>query len=463
MNIAIKKDKPLFDDSWESWVQLNIERHCSRRDMLNVLIEHGFEESDAITYIASGQEKVVSHIDFPDNESERDTVFIPTAKRQAVDGVELFTVDNFVSDEECARLINLMRENLRRSTVTGEENISQCRTSRSCDLTILRDPFIEEIDARICNIMGLSTTQPEPIQGQWYNVGEEFQPHTDYFDPGSSDFHEHTADMGQRTWTFMLYLNTTRKGGKTAFPELEIDFTPQAGTAVIWNNLDEKGNLNPLTLHHGMPVEEGFKVIITKWFRSKSPELKYRKEANEYLKPLTRDGFLKTKMPTDLYQKIEGFYQQNTSHKTDEHLPCFIKSKQPNSDNTPSELIELSSELRQTIHEALLPLVEAWVGDYLEPTYVFGIRNYKRGSILKVHRDRLETHVASVILNIRQTVDKDWFLYIEDHKYKQHQIALAEGEMLFYEGARLAHGRPSALEGDEFANVFVHYNLKKSL
>jgi len=391
---------------------------------------------------------------------EQEVVYIPTAKKQAVDGVELFTIDNFINDEECARLISLMRENLRRSTITGETKISACRTSRTCDLTALDDPFIHEIDTRICKIMGLTTNQPEAIQGQWYDVGEEFKAHTDYFEPSGSEYHKHTDAMGQRSWTFMLYLNSTRKGGKTAFPELDIDFAPQAGTAVVWNNLDESGNLNPLTLHHGTPVEEGFKVIITKWFRSKSPKLTYRKEANEYIKPMTRNGFLKSTIPSELFKQIDSFYQTNAPLKTDEHLPNFINSEQPNGGGAPSELVELSTELRQTIHEVLQPLVESWAGDYLEPTYVFGIRNYKRGTTLKVHRDRLETHVASVILNIRQTVDKDWPLYIEDHHYKQHEIVLAAGDMLFYEGARLAHGRPTALEGDEFANVFVHYKSK---
>lgn len=429
--------------------------------MLDVLIESGFSESDSITYISNAQEKLKAQPVFEDSVLEQNTVFIPTAQKQVVDGVELFTVDNFINDEECARLISLMRDNLRRSTVTGDKDISDCRTSRSCDLTALRNPFVDEIDTRICRIMGLSTIQPEPIQAQWYDVGEEFKPHTDYFEPDSCDFQEHTDAMGQRSWTFMLYLNSTRKGGKTAFPELGVDFAPQAGTAVIWNNLDEAGNLNPLTLHHGTPVEEGFKVIITKWFRSKSPKLKYRKEANEYLEPMTRDGFLKSRMPSELFKQIDNFYQVNTPLKVDEHLPNFINSVQSKSDVAPSEIIELSAALRQTIHKVLQPLVEAWVGDYLEPTYVFGIRNYKRGSTLKVHRDRLETHVASAILNIRQTVDKDWLLYIEDHQYKRHEIALAAGDMLFYEGARLAHGRPSVLEGDEYANVFVHFKLKK--
>jgi prolyl 4-hydroxylase len=38
---------------------------------------------------------------------------------------------------------------------------------------------------------------------------------------------------------------------------------------VIWNNLRPDGTVNPDTLHAGMPVLAGHKIIITKWFRER--------------------------------------------------------------------------------------------------------------------------------------------------------------------------------------------------
>lgn len=67
----------------------------------------------------------------------------------------------------------------------------------------------------------------------------------------------------------MIYLNDTPKGGGTHFLYLDQIFYPKQGQAVIWNNLYPDGTPNRNTLHHGMPVEEGQKVIITKWFREK--------------------------------------------------------------------------------------------------------------------------------------------------------------------------------------------------
>jgi prolyl 4-hydroxylase len=36
---------------------------------------------------------------------------------------------------------------------------------------------------------------------------------------------------------------------------------------LIWNNMNPDGTPNELTIHEGMPVVEGVKYIVTKWFR----------------------------------------------------------------------------------------------------------------------------------------------------------------------------------------------------
>jgi prolyl 4-hydroxylase len=101
--------------------------------------------------------------------------------------------------------------------------------------------------------------------------------------------------------------------------------------------------------------------------------------------------------------------------------------------------------------------MEKWCGKSLMPTFVYGIRVYKRGSILKSHQDRLETHIISAIINVDQQVDKDWPLSIDDNYYRNHEVILKPGEIIFYEGGRLSHGRPTSLDGDSFANIFCHF------
>jgi prolyl 4-hydroxylase len=45
---------------------------------------------------------------------------------------------------------------------------------------------------------------------------------------------------------------------------------PKIGQALVWNNLLNEGGVNPNTFHAGLPVLEGSKYVITKWFRENS-------------------------------------------------------------------------------------------------------------------------------------------------------------------------------------------------
>ena len=101
--------------------------------------------------------------------------------------------------------------------------------------------------------------------------------------------------------------------------------------------------------------------------------------------------------------------------------------------------------------------MEDWSGQALEPTYVYGIREYHNGAVLKMHRDRIDTHIISAIINVEQETDVDWPLVIEDNYYRKHHVIMQPGDMVFYESARLLHGRPLKFEGAAFANVFCHF------
>jgi prolyl 4-hydroxylase len=61
------------------------------------------------------------------------------------------------------------------------------------------------------------------------------------------------------------------------------------------------------------------------------------------------------------------------------------------------------------------------------------------------------------VINIHQCVNKPWPLVIDDHNYRKHQVYFTPGDILFYEGAKLSHGRPEALDGDEYAELILHY------
>ncbi|WP_415882077.1 prolyl hydroxylase family protein [Neptuniibacter sp. QD34_54] len=429
---------------WQSWVEENRARNCDLDEMVEILKQNGFSSETAMSAVYKQQDKANS------------SPYIPTSQTEFNQDAEVYSIENFLDPNECMKLIELIRDYQRPSTTTNDQGkFKDYRTSQTCDLSLIDSPFVKEIDRRICKMLGISDSYSEGIQGQWYNIGEEFKEHTDYFEPNSKEYSEYASEQGQRTWTFMIYLNTTQSGGETHFPKLNRSFSPKQGKAVIWNNLNPDGSPNSFTLHHGMPVKEGYKAIITKWFRIKGEGDSCNREQNENIRCHTQTGFLKSTIPSALFHQILMFHANNKEQLKAESVPGFIHSETGQA----SAVLELPEELRKQIHSDLQPIAESWSGSLLIPSYVYGIREYYRGAILEPHRDRLQTHEVSLILNIHQKVDSDWPLVIEDHHYRQHHIYLKPGQMILYEGCRLLHGRPRPFEGDFFANIFVHYSL----
>lgn len=183
--------------------------------------------------------------------------------------LQLFTIPNFLNAEQCATLIEIIRGHAQPSQVDGYQLQSDMRSSRTCDLSIHRHPYVAQIDQAISHTLGLSPRWSEINQGQWYQPGQQYRLHPDYFPPGTPEYEHFARIQGQRTWTFMIYLNKTERGGGTHFSKIDKTIMPETGRAVCWNNLRKDGQPNPYTEHAGLPVEAGEKFIITKWFRDR--------------------------------------------------------------------------------------------------------------------------------------------------------------------------------------------------
>ena len=107
------------------------------------------------------------------------------------------------------------------------------------------------------------------MQGQFYDVNQQFKPHTDFFE--KSELTQNGGLLGQRTYTVMVYLNDVESGGETSFPLIDAEFTPKKGKAIIWSNLNPDYSPNHFSLHHAKKVHRGYKAVITKWFRTGIP------------------------------------------------------------------------------------------------------------------------------------------------------------------------------------------------
>ncbi len=182
--------------------------------------------------------------------------------------LELLQLRRFIGPELCERLVGLIDGNRRPSTIADDNGDSAFRTSETCDLP-QTDAAVVAMETALTELSGIDPAHGEPIQGQRYALGQEFKAHTDYFEPGGLDYDRYCSLAGQRSWTFMVYLNDVEAGGGTRFKSISKTITPERGKLLCWNNCRSDGSVNPHTMHHGMKVRRGVKYIITKWYRER--------------------------------------------------------------------------------------------------------------------------------------------------------------------------------------------------
>ncbi|MXO47594.1 oxygenase [Erythrobacter vulgaris] len=187
-------------------------------------------------------------------------------QRLPSDKIELLQLRNFANPGLCRRLIELIEKDRRPSTLADAGDDRYFRTSETCDLEP-QEPAVREMEALLAALNGIDPAHGEPLQGQRYDVGQEFKPHCDYFNRNGLDWDRYCSVAGQRTWTFMVYLNDVDAGGATRFKAVKKTFQPETGKLLCWNNMRLDGTENPNTIHHGMKVRSGVKYVITKWYR----------------------------------------------------------------------------------------------------------------------------------------------------------------------------------------------------
>lgn len=193
----------------------------------------------------------------------------PNALKIDAEGLDLFVVRDVADPQLCEALIRLIDSDLVPSGLMGPTDDKDFRTSKTSN-PHPDDPLVKQLEQRIHEVIGIQAELGEYVQGQRYEVGQQFKPHWDWFDPAASYWPTQLKCGGQRTWTAMLFLNEPEAGGHTIFTEASVTVRPRAGNLLVWNNLDAAGEINERSKHQGSPVEAGIKYVITKWFRERT-------------------------------------------------------------------------------------------------------------------------------------------------------------------------------------------------
>lgn len=193
---------------------------------------------------------------------------VPAIRRAPTPKLQQYILPAFLDAATCAALVDQIDRDVRPSTIADPNGDANFRTSSTCDLNH-RDPTVRLVNDKLHLLTGIPLEYGEPLQGQRYEVGQEFKAHTDFFDPHGADWETYCAVPGQRSWTLMVYLNQPIAGGATRFLATGKLHQPEVGKLLAWNNVRADGTTNADTLHQGMKVRKGRKYIITKWFRER--------------------------------------------------------------------------------------------------------------------------------------------------------------------------------------------------
>jgi len=170
----------------------------------------------------------------------------------------------------------------------------------------------------------------------------------------------------------------------------------------------------------------------------------------------TSAGYAKEKAPRALFEQLKAFFEE---HRQQQQLERWSEgSTFVNHWEAPTYMVELKggNAMKQKIISHVQPILEAWSGQPLVPTSLYGIRIYQGDAMLAPHVDRLPL-VTSAIINVAQDVDEPWPLELIGHDGWAVNVTIEPGEMILYESHSVLHGRPFPLQGRYYANVFVHF------
>jgi prolyl 4-hydroxylase len=173
-------------------------------------------------------------------------------------------VPGFLSHEECLYLLQaaqpLFQPSLVVDPASGRMVPHPIRVSEAAMFGVVHeDPVIAAINRRIAALSGTAPANGEPLQILRYRPGGEYRAHMDAL----------PAEANQRVYTLLVYLSDGYEGGETHFLRTGLSYRGRAGDALLFRNVTEDGQADPMSQHAGLPVTRGLKQIASRWIRAR--------------------------------------------------------------------------------------------------------------------------------------------------------------------------------------------------
>lgn len=179
---------------------------------------------------------------------------------------KIWYLDDFLREVDREYLANwlLIHGNWSRSLVGNQSQNKfnyedQSRTSDTLyqgSMPAEVETFLRGLSHTLAEAVGRPASHLEGWQAVRYLPGCKFDAH---HDPGLSPGNE-------RELTVIITLQQAEDGGHTYFPNLKYAVNSQNRRLLVWNNLREDASVHPDSLHAGLPVVRGEKLILVNWF-----------------------------------------------------------------------------------------------------------------------------------------------------------------------------------------------------
>lgn len=268
----------------------------------------------------------------------------------------VYTLDNFITPEECQHIIREAKPRLGRAMVGAgldpnnmDGTYSTNRTGTNCWFPHNHDPIFARVGERIAQEVGHPFANAEQFQVVHYDVGEEFKDHYDGWDQDGTSEHFHNFKFGgNRLLTALIYLNDVPAGGGTKMTKLNHLIEAKQGRVLVFEDCYKgTNNRHLLSEHCGMPVIRGEKYAVNLWFKECPYEIMYKDfcpgyfdrwtggedggdnlgdnggddDSDDDLPPMEEDL-----SPASLHPKKTIYMREGVTHKLDVYQSCASRS-----------------------------------------------------------------------------------------------------------------------------------------
>ncbi|ETO27956.1 hypothetical protein RFI_09169 [Reticulomyxa filosa] len=188
---------------------------------------------------------------------------------------------------------------------------------------------------------------------------------------------------------------------------------------------------------------------------------------SQLMPKFTQTGFaIQSFTNVQFFERLQTYYIENRVNDKmtfNESLRGVVF----NQEESPMTIVHLTEQLEVELWHEMESVMKSWLNTReLEITSIYGVREYHRNARIEYHVDMCQSLIFGAIINIAQNYTEQdyenakheiWPLMIWDNLGIEHRINMKPGDIVLYESASRPHARYLPMNGEYYANIFIHF------